>query len=40
MERFISPRLGGTILPSSTETRPWPSGLRSFSRHCFMIFTD
>ena len=37
MERFISARLGGTILWSSTVTGPCPSSERSFSRHCFMM---
>ena len=36
----ISPRFGGTILLSVTETGPCPSGERSFSQHCFMILTD
>ena len=37
IERFISPRFGGTILPSSLLTGPCPSGRFSFSTHCFMI---
>jgi hypothetical protein len=40
MERFISPRLGGTILLSTTETGPRPSGLRNFATHCFMMLID
>jgi hypothetical protein len=40
VDRFISPRLGGTILPSSEETGPPPSAESSFSQHCFMIEAD
>jgi hypothetical protein len=40
IERFISPRLGGTTLRSSAETGPRPLSDSSSSQHCFMMWTD
>ena len=40
MERFISERFGGTVLPSTEATGPLPLAVFSFSMHCFMIRTD
>src|SRR5258708_2499876 len=40
IERFISPRFGGTTFPSTDETGPFPSGAFSSATHCFMMRTD